>query len=366
MPQLPNAFFSIKTQFENVGDALINREMINLAAREAVVHIDISRCPPEFIHTLGISDLAETDKKIISYQKSLSLFLKMIRLRLSGQACYYFLSPGGYLGDISGLGFVSKYINAFILLCFTLIGVHICHVGVSYERLGKNFSKLLALRSKLLHRHYIRDNTSMEYATSLGIHHNGQMPDLAFHLFDQKNEPKENLKSICFSFRADQYPEQKQETRDFVQEVIANAPADTHYYLIAQVKRDVPIMKILQEDITKITGNAPKLHIGYDNITSCLNFYDATDLIISNRLHVLLMGGSRAGHILACVNETYNMKIKGIMETIGLGDNIIYLSKNRDAQAWQSFFQYAKTQLDGTLLYKALCQRFSELFKPHH
>ena len=50
------SFFSPKTQFENVGDALINREMIELASLNSKVILDLSRCPADFNETLGLDN----------------------------------------------------------------------------------------------------------------------------------------------------------------------------------------------------------------------------------------------------------------------------------------------------------------------
>ena len=48
-------FFSPKTQFENVGDALINRELIRLASDNSSVVLDVSRCPLDFVEDLSVN-----------------------------------------------------------------------------------------------------------------------------------------------------------------------------------------------------------------------------------------------------------------------------------------------------------------------
>jgi len=364
MQQSSHSFFSIKTQFENVGDALINREMITLAAQQTNIHVDVSRCPADFIKTLDLDQItSDKNHNVTQYHNSFILFFKMLFLRITGKNCYYFLSPGGYFGEISGFGFFKKYINLLILLCFKMIGIRICHVGVSYERLGNKFANFLKKRSRYLFGHYVRDNLSYQYAQALGIHIDGEMPDLAFNLF-KTNKPDHDthtLNKICFSFRADQYDAQKDEIIRLVTHIIQNNNPDTEYRLIAQVKRDVEFMRTLQNKITALTGQQTKLHIAYDNIISCLEFYEQSNLIISNRLHVLLMGGSRTDHILACVNHSHNMKIKGIMETLGLSNQMIHLEQDISKKDWDLYLDYAKKPLNGHPYYLNLEAIFSDL-----
>jgi polysaccharide pyruvyl transferase WcaK-like protein len=317
MSKISNAFFSVHTQFENIGDALINREMLRLISRDAVLHIDFSRCNTDFRKTLGLDKTTIEDKPFVAYHKTFLLFLSMIWCRICRQECYYFLNPGGYLGEYKGIS-LFKYINVFILFCFKVIGIRICHLGVSYERLGNKFAKLLKIRSSFLYKHYVRDSLSIDYARNLGIKIDGQMPDLAFNLFAHGYKKRATLKSVCFSFRSDQYSAQDQEIKELVTQVIKSFPVNTPYYLVAQVKRDIPIMQKLQTLVTDITHNPVELKMGYDDIDATLKFYENCDIVFSNRLHVLLMAASSSSHIVACIDEKHNQKITGIMSEIDL------------------------------------------------
>ena len=105
---MKNSFFSINTQFENVGDALINREMIRLAALKSKVYVDFSRCPDGFSETsCGTSNHSFSKVKF----GFLGICLKLIFKRCVREECYYFLSPGGYFGEVQGIGLISKWLN---------------------------------------------------------------------------------------------------------------------------------------------------------------------------------------------------------------------------------------------------------------
>jgi polysaccharide pyruvyl transferase WcaK-like protein len=317
------SFFSIKTQFENVGDALINREMIELAAKNSQVYVDLSRCPESFKNTLNL-----TSNNINLVSGSFALFHKMIMKSFNNNQAFYFLSPGGYLGEIEGKEFISKYINAGILFFLTKVfKVKICHIGVSYERIGSKFIKLLSRRSKLLHKHLLRDEISKSYADKNKIQNNGTMPDLAFNIFINEPNKVVNSKKICFSFRTDQYKDQFNDVKNFIINLSKKLPTDTKFKFFAQVERDVSNMQAL----TDIVNSFPDLNASFESsvrsLQECYSFYDDCDLIISNRLHVLLMGGSRAGRILPCVYGDHNMKIRGIMDSLGLTENVQDLSE---------------------------------------
>lgn len=369
-----HTFFSLKTQFENIGDALINRELVRLVAKHNHVHIDLSRCPQSFVNTLGL-DQHILDKDMTQYSSCLRLFWHMGLRRLQGQRCYYFLSPGGYVGEIKGRVWIAKYVSAIILLCFYAIGIRICHVGVSYERLGPRFTRLLKWRSALLYTHLLRDHHSLKYAQSLGLKCDGLLPDLAFHIFTRfpnariQSAPHQKVtyqsapNRVCFSFRTDQSPEQFDHVKAFVEACVKTFPETTKYMCFAQVERDAADMSKLRSHIETWTGHQCAFQSCTDRIETCLSFYQQCDVVISNRLHALLMGGSQTGHILACITGQKNQKIQGLLSDVGLQSHILDLDKPLSQQSWQQIYEVCHTPIDLKLQKEKLKQGFQNLFQ---
>jgi polysaccharide pyruvyl transferase WcaK-like protein len=313
------SFFSLKTQFENVGDALINREMIRLSALYGQAHVDLSRCPDSFKQTLGLDGTA------VIYDGFVPLCKAMLACRLKGGLCYYYLSPGGYVGELELKHIPAKILNTLALMFFFLLGIRICLVGVSYERLGPRNIALQKIRTRLLYRHILRDGISLTYAQNKGMKTDGVMPDLAFNIFTQEPKALKNLKHperVAFSFRVDQFAEQKEKVFDTVKAILSVLPKETAISIVSQVNRDRAGMQEMKSLIEKM-GHTVDFTDGADSVDTCLAAYAPCDLVISNRLHSLLIGASVTGHLIAVTGEGKNRKIEGILEEIGCPDHQI-------------------------------------------
>jgi len=329
-------FFSTKTQFENIGDALINREMMNLAAAYGRVHLDLSRCPPSFAKTLGV------DKIGVHYNHSASLFARMLSFALKGRRCYYFLSPGGYIGELKARQILAKTLYTFVLLVFWLFGVRLCLIGVSYERIGPIYRVIQRLRSHLFYRHIVRDELSWRYAQKHGFKVHGIMPDLAFNIFPE--QPKfgalEKINRVALSFRTDQYASQKEHVQDIMLKLAAILPRETEYVFVTQVERDLKNSEHLKTTLEKQLGREIPLYVHCHSIEECLKIYATCDLVATNRLHALLMGASQNGHGIAVISEGKNEKIEGILSALNMRDSAVW-AENATEERLSSAIQHA-------------------------
>nr|WP_316656267.1 polysaccharide pyruvyl transferase family protein [uncultured Gellertiella sp.] len=315
----PLAFLSFKTQFENVGDALINRELLRLVAERAEVHLDLSRCPPEFAENMQLGE----DYAIHPVGNANSVLAKAALSALSGREAFYFLSPGGYVGEVSVVRFGLGLVNSLVLLLLMLAGVRICHVGVSYERLGVRQKILLKLRRRLLYRHIVRDRESAEYARSIGLHIDGIMPDLAFGALGILGEPVGPRPYVALSFRVDQSACLQARIVAFVQELDATLPKSVPVKLICQVERDAPFLRRLEKMFSDREITYAEV---FETIDTCFQNYDDVGFIVSNRLHALLMGTVRGAIPIALVRPELNAKIYGVFDAMDASDCIVQLS----------------------------------------
>lgn len=312
------AFFSIKTQFDNVGDALINRELIRLVARHAETAVDLSRCPVEFRTTLGL--MPSNNVKLV--RGTFRLFLSLLRARLTGGEVYYFLSPGGYSGEVSLPRLFSAWINTAILYGLNAIGVRVCHLGPSYERIGPTFLRILRARSKILHRHVVRDWASFSLLTELGVQVHGRMPDLAFGSVPSIPPATTKRQAIALSFRTDQYPDQKAQCEKIALHVDRIMPVTIPIKVVSQVGRDTPFAKRIYSRLLESGRPVTLLETSAD-ILGCYNAYRDCRVVISNRLHALLIGSMSGASPIAIVDPDHNAKVIGLFEDCDLSSNII-------------------------------------------
>lgn len=316
--RVPITFLSPKTQFENVGDALINRELIRLISTQSDVVVDLSRCPPQFRKNL----ILDNDINILYCFGFWPLFFTAFSSFAAGRTRYYFLSPGGYVGDRKGLAYLSGLLNTSVLLLMRILGMRICHVGVSYERLGKGQASLLRLRNRLLHRHVVRDHDSLIYAQSLGMVVDGEMLDLAFGAALDQAAAATGDRSIAISARADQDPDAEAQLVELIQQMDARLSSNIPFRFICQVQRDERLLKTLSSLVVNRPVSFANVH---ENIQECFSAYDGCSYVLSNRLHALLMGGLRGAKPIGLLKKQYNEKIYGVFSSVDLAKNVVTL-----------------------------------------
>ncbi len=360
MPRSTTSFFSINTQFDNVGDALINRELVKLAADQGPVMVDLSRCPSRFRETLGLNGLPN----VTIVEGSLALFRRMLSHRLSGGIPVYFLKPGAYLGGL-GTSFLPKALAILLLqLLMMLLGVKICQIGVSYERLSPFHSWFLRTRRPLLFAHYVRDQKSFDYAEEQGLKPDGIKPDLAFNIYGVHPQASGTPKTIAMSFRTDQYPEQFDHVTTFVRwlcgRVAKFSPDQIRF--VAQVKRDADPAQKLAQMVKAEFGIQTEVIICFDNVVHCEQAYAPCDFVVSNRLHSLLIGGSQCPRVLGCVSSKVNEKIIGLFDTLELNDQLTTIDPILDTKANRALDHALTHEFDGRAIAASLKQGIREMF----
>ncbi|CAK0754526.1 putative Polysaccharide pyruvyl transferase family protein [Gammaproteobacteria bacterium] len=312
-------FFKINIQFENLGDLLINRELIKLAGAHGRVIVDVSKCPSYFIDDIRDQKLPHALLLI----SSVAFFRELLLERLRKRRCYYFLCPGGVSGQMQWREFARKLALLPVFFLLSVIGLRICQLGVSYERINPLYAAYLKLRASAIAFHFVRDNHSLSQLQMLDIPHDGVLPDLAFALFGGVS-PSDLIRNVCLSFRTDQNAMQLDRVKRFICELLKALPLETNIYLLAQVRWDAPGMKDLQAWLAKDHGRKSVLQVNCESVEQNMAFLRQCDIVFANRLHMLLLGASQCGRMVACIDE-HNTKIRGLFETLGLSDAVLTL-----------------------------------------
>ncbi|MBW6506881.1 MAG: polysaccharide pyruvyl transferase family protein [Rhodobacteraceae bacterium] len=325
MNQTPKigAFFFLKTKFDNIGDALINQQLISIAAETAPVVVDRSLAPDVFVRNLG---LQTSDRVTIIRSGMLGLALQMIRLRFAGGRPIMFLTPGGNSKEKSlKLYLVNELFTAFLALLW-LCGVRFLAIGSSYETLGARYRRLARHRLALASRVYVRDRRSRAELASAGIVVDGILPDLAFGLEFDTPQIAQVPPVIGFSFRADEPHYSEELIALGVRQVLDRHPQSPVKF-VAQVATDLPFMHRLFEDAKAGHGGA----VSFVDLTTSLwafraQAYGDCAVLFSNRLHALLLGLAAGATPVACLHPTHDMKIRGVFEEFGLSGSLFDLN----------------------------------------
>lgn len=310
----PKKFFlSINTQFENLGDMLIIRELICVLSGFGTVYADVSNCPQSFVNQLKASQNAN----VYYVNRKIELLKYILINRARSQTCHYFFVPGGVNGEKTFFSYLKAGLKDAVILMLRSIGMKFNQVGISLEHIGNRHAIYLKRRARYCNIFSVRDSISCAYAKRLGIKVSETLPDLSFNLFEDNEafHPDTKRKKIVFSFREDKLTS-KSETENFIVKIIQKFGSSYEYVFVAQVKRDIYFQKQLSERF-KGEGVSTSFVSCWDDCSAANSLYSGCRYVFSNRLHVLLLAASQKCFPIPVINERLDPKILGVFRDIG-------------------------------------------------
>jgi len=358
-PGRPLAFVRLATQFENAGDGLIHRELLRLLAARADLCIDARGCPRNFVRqvTLGLARPGELRTSRWPF------FLRMLVARLLRRRCFWFLAPGASTGALPAAGLLPARVRDLALPLAWGLGVRVCQVGSSFGGLAPAHLEAWRWRRRWLAHLRPRDETSAAYLRGHGVPPDPCIPDLAFNLFEAVPTPGRagdgRVPTVCLSFRTDQDPGQAADVTAGALALCRRSDPATRWRTMVQVARDLPGMEALRRRLLE-AGFAPDPVVDlHDDLDGCLASFREVSLVVSNRLHVLLMAASRGARILAVTDGPGGAKLEGILGDLGL-----QAAATTSARLAEGRADDLGVALDGTGQRARLRRAFDELISP--
>jgi polysaccharide pyruvyl transferase WcaK-like protein len=315
------SFVRLRTQCDNVGDALITRELIRLLAKHSEVWADASGCPDAFVDE--VTRVPGT-MHIVNRFGALRLYARLAVASLGGARCFYFLLPGGLTGEKSRAAALRAHLQASLLGLLRYAGVMVCHVGASCTNLGPRYRRVVASRSQVLDAHYVRDAGTRAYLTTFGARVDGIVPDLALGLYRNRAPQSGSRPYLALSFRLDG-PRHRQIDR-ITRTAHAALEASRHRggcKVISQVRRDDGPMAALAETLRREHPAADVQFVRVDSIAGCVDAYADVHTLLSNRLHALIVAGYAGATPVAVIDERLDAKVSGLFTELGLGDHVV-------------------------------------------
>lgn len=310
----PLFFYSAKTQFSNAGDALINRELISLLRERGSIVAISGGAPAKFLAEI---DLRENE--VIS-GKEVQLILRALLNRLKGN-CVYLIQTPGDIGPGGGAG--PAIVRAVLVPMLAMFGIRIIHIGASLSETSGIKLALLAWRSSFMQHTGLRDRRSLDTATKWKFRNVNYFPDLAFNVesFPQYQEYMEDERPkglrLALSFRGDKFSLQQQDAiLAVLQKSIAKLPLVSSVKVVVQVDMDLSFAHRIKGALARWD---PEL-VHTLSIETLRGLYSMTDVVLTNRLHVLLLAGLSGAAPFAMVDAVRNKKIVGLLEGLGLED----------------------------------------------
>lgn len=320
-------FYKTTADFDNTGEVLIYKSLLEFLRQYGDVIInDGKSIQPKFLSRIGIR---ENEK--LSHYTTLSFIPYMLCSSLigltKGQRVYFVTGVGEH--SVCGLKSVIKNIASFcFLLLMLLLGVKIIRIGMSMRFGGKLECISETLLSWLVNYYYVRDSISLNNCINAGVSKCQLAPDLSWGYQSHFNDKGIDRKDVYMSFRY--YCETKENSEKYKKHLVETvkqivygiAPKiEGNIIFSYQCDEDYDFMKEIYEQLTDVNN----LILCNDLITldNAAKYYGKARYILSNRLHVLLLG-YKYGAPTICVSDIEkHRKIRGIFTDNGLQDVLL-------------------------------------------
>jgi polysaccharide pyruvyl transferase WcaK-like protein len=308
-------YYAALTQFENVGDALINRELLRALSRRANVYCYVGQCPRDYVAQLEQPGSVEVDRSLNRMLVDLAIAGLNSLGRSPLQRPVLLATPGDVNGSIS----LNNALKGVTYAMLRALGVRIWRLGVSFTHLSRPRAAAEEFALRFMERIAVRDSSSADFVRSSGVEPHS-LPDLSFLLPFADVVKAPERRQVAISFR-DQDLSETEATKLMTKVLsLCSFVGDQGFtpVLTVQVARDLQFAKQVQ---AAASGHLPIRVL--KTIQEAEVFYDECILALSNRLHVLLLAASRACLPLAALREGHNQKIRVLFDDVGFGDRMV-------------------------------------------
>lgn len=309
-------FYSVKTQYANAGDALINRELLRHLRTHGEIRAAICDAPAAYLESIR---LAPTELRFSGRSQMLFAgFLAALRSRLGlGARPRLVLTPGDPLSRLDA----ASVLTAISIALFRLAGGRTLRLGVSISTRHPDRLRLEAASSRCIELTGLRDALSLESARRAGFRNLARFPDFALTVPVLRRGPLAETGPITLgiSCRFDKFGPQDAARLTAAIETIVAGVARTRpvsLVFVSQVERDDAAMAELHRSFV---GRHPSVfHAGTD-LEILAQVYRGVDVTISNRLHSLLHAAAQGCLPFGLLTPGQDPKIVGLFEGSGLG-----------------------------------------------
>lgn len=314
-------FFQPALQHDNTGDILINKVLLDILRKNSKLIVDDSNKPSWFLAEIGL-----TSDEYLSKTSSKSL-LQTIRDYLNkgtNQEHIYLVIPPGHTsrkGKNTAIYGDHGFYRTRLLLKLKKKGLRILRFGFSigpfdwYNVLAESFY------SRVFKAYCVRDSKSMELAKKFFFKSPQLMPDLAW-AFDPLINPNYNSahtgrEYIVLSFRSNSFGavHDSQYLIPIINSIkqLVQDPHLRHYDIKVayQVKFDEEPSIELYNELKKARLEVSLVSEKLD-LQSAVDLYAGAKFVVSNRLHVIMLGLSVNTLSLPLVIDRDNTKITSI------------------------------------------------------
>ncbi|MBV1929197.1 MAG: polysaccharide pyruvyl transferase family protein [Gammaproteobacteria bacterium] len=341
--------YSLATQHENLGDLLINQQLIGWLKDYASIVIEEKDVPNDFLYAVAGRSVVKASSNPAKYAiKSKTFYLS--NLLSNPKVDGIVLSPG-HLGNSNIRLNIKKGLVLLVSLYLRTRGVRTYRVGVSLGHIGIMGGIIESFSTLIFEVYGVRDKYSqrklLPFARKLCV----IVPDLSFLAAGTLESLSTNVKhadKVVFSIRGDRRPPNSSKTyeKQIYNDIPLQASRKFNQVLCySQVAFDRDEQRKLERLLSE-HGHATNIAEEYCSIETAASHLADAKAVISNRLHVLLPA-MMLGTLALCIGSYHlDAKIFAIYEDMGL-DDLIYDIENPK----QEFPQFLNNAIENRAAY---------------
>ncbi|MCL8068229.1 polysaccharide pyruvyl transferase family protein [Klebsiella quasipneumoniae] len=328
-------FYKPTTQYENLGDALIAKNLLDILSKKGTIFLLTEDIPKGFV------DIIKNDNCVGVGKIKFALMPLVYRLLNRDVAFVY--KPGHLFGGSKEYGtgikalLKTNYVNVL-----HFIGVKIIKTGVSVGPLSGSFLKAEMNISAKSYIYGVREDYSLKFVKDNSFKKYKRVSDLAYYSILKNREKYLDGKrdTISYSFR----PYKKSNLPPELQaKKIASAILDVASQNsikivnnITQVQTDIVFNNLIEKELI---ANGLIVTKYYYDITKTSfealgDIYKKTKIILSNRLHSLLFAFEYGAYPIAIGDKDENFKVFHVLNDLKM-DHIIVNIENDDVNRYE-------------------------------
>lgn len=306
--------YSVRTQFENIGDLIINATSIALLSKDATVHCLLKGVPGYYERSLfeAVDQFGDLGN-VKMYRESLLTFILLWPIRFGSKVkAFYVQKPGHYAGVHGARSLILHVAHALLMLWIKINGGKVIRMPSSVQRRDGLFGVVTAFHSRLCNKIFVRDlgslKTLQRWRCSCVL-----APDMAHYAYTPPKRVKREHPVVGDAVVAIS-PRNAAGALKFWSELIDTLCADgrgaPRLRLVSQVFFDTDLCQSLNESSFAEISILDETNFTYQD---ALVHYIDVHYVISDRLHALLFG--RLAGASPILSASSSEKLVGYFDT---------------------------------------------------
>lgn len=303
--------FIVASQYTNIGDKVINEELALLWGKYSNLFIDTEGVPNSFTYNILNLNGVKSFKDNVPFSFKRFSAIHFIVSKVQFRKCVISPGPFGFANSFRGFIQRLKFVSLVFLLKVKNCDLYLfgCDPVISniYDKL------LLRWMNRLGVSFYVRSKKGVADLLRLDMDRVKYIPDLSINRFRQKNL---NSKQKIFSFSFREVSSQDIDLLLRNLKSVCSRAIEEGYEVICfyQVLSDYAINQKLSNEI------GSDVNFIKDQVVDG-SFYDDIEIVITNRLHVLLLSMMNGCKAYAWGTEdVLTKKISDVLESLELKD----------------------------------------------